>query len=214
MGATVREVMTTRVIAIKRNAHFKEIVTVLRGFGVSGCPVIDDAGRVLGVVSEADLLYKQAEPNPPTGLIRLRWKLGEESKASAVTAGRLMTSPAIVIGPAASVVEAARVMQNRQVKRLPVVDEAGRLVGIVSRTDLLSVYERPDADIWDEVAKALADEEFGLDPADFDITVSSGVVTICGTVDRQRTGLNLVARVRHTEGVVAVRDRLTYRESQ
>jgi CBS-domain-containing membrane protein len=212
MSATVRDVMTTRVIAVKRDADFKQIVRVLRHFRVSACPVIDDAGRVLGVVSEADLLYKEADPNPPSGLIRLKWKLGEESKANAATAGRLMTSPAIAISPAASVVAAARVMQNRQIKRLPVVDDAGCLIGIVSRADLLSVYERPDSDILDDVTKVFIDEEFALDPEDFQIGVTSGVVTICGTMDHRESGLNLVARVRHTESVVAVRERLTYRE--
>jgi CBS domain-containing protein len=214
MTATVRDVMTRRVIAVRRNADFKEIVTVLRRFRVSACPVIDDAGRVLGVVSEADLLYKEADASLPAGMIRLRWKLGEESKATAVTAGNLMTSPAVTIGPDVSVVDAARVMQNRELKRLPVVDEGGRLVGIVSRADLLSVYERPDADIWDEVTKSFIGEEFGLDPAEFDVGVSSGIVTICGMVDRRETALNLVARVRHGEGVVAVRDRLSCRETE
>jgi CBS domain-containing protein len=210
MCATVRDVMTTRVIAVKRNASFKEIVSVLRRFGVSACPVINDAGKVLGVVSEADLLYKKADTNRPSALIRLRWKLGEQSKASAESAGRLMTSPAVTIGPGASLVEAARLMQNRRVKQLPVVDGAGLLIGIVSRRDVLSVYDRPDSDIGDEVKKVVLDEELGLNPDEFDVTVASGVVTMAGTVPVRETALSVLAHVRRVDGVIGVRDELSY----
>jgi CBS domain-containing protein len=210
MGGTVRDVMTTRVVAVKRNASFKEIVSVLRRFGVGACPVINDAGKVLGVVSEADLLHKEAGPNRPSALISLRWRLGEQSKATAESAGRLMTSPAVTIGPGASLVEAARLMQNRHVKQLPVVDGNGLLIGVLSRADVLSVYERPDSDIGDEVKKVVLDEELGLDPDEFDVTVFSGVVTVAGTVPRRETALSVLTRVRQVDGVIGVRDRLSY----
>jgi CBS domain-containing protein len=211
ISATVAEVMTTSVIAVKRGADFKQIVSVLRQYRVSACPVINDAGQVIGVVSEADLLFKEADANPPAGLIRLRWKLGEESKVNAVTAGQLMTSPAVTIQRDASVVIAARVMQDRRIKRLPVVGQDGKLVGIVSRADLLSVYERPDPDILDEVLRVIMAGEFGLDPYDFDATVASGIVTVSGVVESQEAAVELLARIRHAEGVVAVRDRLAVR---
>jgi CBS domain-containing protein len=208
MGTTVADVMTTKVIAVTRNADFKEIAGVLREFRVSACPVVNSSGRVIGVVSEADLMYKAADGDLPTGLIRLRWKLGEESKITAVTAGQLMTSPAVTIHADAPVQVAARVMRDRRLKRLPVVGPAGELIGIVSRVDLLAVYDRPDADILAEVRTVAADE-FGVDPADFDLTVSAGVVTVAGTIASPATALELVARLRHVEGVVAIRDRLT-----
>jgi CBS domain-containing protein len=208
MNATVRDVMTTRVIAVKRSADYKEICAVLRRYRVSACPVINEAGKVVGVVSEADLLYKVADPNPPAGLIRLRWKLGEESKVNAITAGQLMTSPAISVQPDVPVAVAARIMQNRHVRRLPVAGPDGMLVGIVSRTDLLSVYERPDHDIREEVVADIIAVEFRLDPARFDVTVAAGVVTLAGPVAQADTALALLGRVRHVEGVVAVRDRL------
>jgi CBS domain-containing protein len=214
MSATVADVMTTSVIAVKLSAEYKEICSVLRQYRVSACPVINDAGKVVGVVSEADLLFKVADPMPPAGLIRLRWKLGEESKASAVTAGKLMTAPAISVQPDAPVAVAARVMQNRRVRRLPVVSPDGMLVGIVSRTDLLSVFERPDLDIRDEVIGEIIVAEFGLNPADFDIGVSSGIVTVAGPLARLETALALLARVRHIEGVVAVRDRIVVAEKR
>jgi CBS domain-containing protein len=209
MGTTVADVMTTRVIAVKRNADFKQIAHVLREFGVSACPVINDAGHVVGVVSEADLLYKAADAELPAGLIRLRWKLGEESKITAITAAQLMTSPAVTIHADAPVQVAARVMRDRRVKLLPVVGMDGQLVGIVTRADVLAVYERPDADVLAEVMTVLV-EDFGLSPADFQATVSSGVVTLSGVVAQQETKLELAARMRHIEGVVAVRDRLVY----
>jgi len=208
MNTTVGDVMTTRVIAVRRSADYKQIVSVLRRYRVSACPVINEGGKVVGVVSEADLLFKEADPNPPAGLIRLRWKLGEESKVNAVTAGQLMTSPAVTIRAEAPLAVAARVMQERGVKRLPVVTEDGILVGIVSRSDVLSVYERADSDILDEVRKDVLAGEFALEPAQFDITVTSGIVTISGPMDRQDRALSLVARIRHVEGVVAVRDRI------
>lgn len=212
MNATVREVMNARVIALKRTADFKEIVSVLRQHHVSACPVVNDAGQVIGVVSEADLLFKEADPGTPCGSIRLRWKLSEESKVNAVTAGHLMTSPAVTIHPDTPVSVAARVMQDRRLKRLPVVTDDGTLIGILSRADVLSVYERPDADILNEVRTVIMTGEFALDPADFGVTVTAGIVTITGMIKDQDTALELVARVRHAEGVVAVRDRLTIGE--
>jgi CBS domain-containing protein len=209
MGTTVADVMTTRVIAVKRSADFKQIAHVLREFRVSACPVINDAGHVIGVVSEADLLYKTADCDLPAGLIRLRWKLGEQSKITAITAAQLMTSPAVTIQADAPVQVAARTMRDRRVKRLPVVSLNGELVGIVSRADLLGVYERSDADILAEVTRVIADE-LGLSPANFQAAVSSGVVTLSGLVTQQKTELELAARIRHIEGVIAVRDRLAY----
>jgi CBS domain-containing protein len=206
MGMSVGDVMTTRVIAVKRNADFKQIAVVLRQHRVSACPVIDDAGRVVGVVSEADLLYKAADCELPAGLIRLRWKLGEESKITAVTARELMTSPAVTIQADVPVRVAARVMRDRRLKRLPVVGTGGELVGIVTRTDVLGVYERPDADILAEVRDVAG--EFGISPDDLEASVSSGVVTLSGSVPLQETALEVAARVRHVEGIVAVRDRL------
>jgi CBS domain-containing protein len=213
MSATVADVMTTRVIAVKRSADYKEICGVLRRYRVSACPVISDARLVVGVVSEADLLYKVADPNLPAGVIRLRWKLGEESKVNAVTAGQLMTSPAITIQSDAGIAVAARVMQSNRVRRLPVVGPGGLLIGIVSRTDLLSVFERPDEEIRDEVLRDVIAGEFGLQPADFEVSVASGVVTVAGAVAGLDTALALQARARHLEGVVAVRDRLTVAEA-
>ena len=206
MTTTVSQVMTKRVVALREEAGYKEIVAALRHYRVSACPVIDEKNRVLGVVSAADLLHKQADPELPSGMRRPN----KQTKATALTASQLMTAPAIVIDPSAPLTVAAKFMQDNQIKRLPVATPDGHLAGIISRTDLLSVFERPDADIWDDIIKIMVCEEFTLNVASFDITVRSGVVTLCGLIDRRERALNLLARVRHSEGVVGVRDRLTY----
>ena len=210
MTTTVSEVMTRRVVALREDAEYKEIATALRRYHVSACPVIDDRNRVLGVVSAADLLHKQTDPEMPSGLYRLSWRLREHTKATATSAAELMTAPATVIDPAAPVRVAAKVMQRNQIKRLPVATSDGRLVGIVSRTDLLSVFERSDTDIWDDVIKVMVSEEFALNPENFDVTVRSGVVTLCGLIEQRGAALKLLARLRNAEGVVGVRDRLSY----
>src|SRR5215475_4130458 len=140
MVTTVSDVMTRRVVAVREDACYKDIVGALRHHRVSACPVIDGCGQVIGLVSEADLLYKQTDPELPVGLIRLNWRLHEHTKATGLTAADLMTTPAIAIEPQASLRVAARVMQDQQVKRLPVVAPDGRLVGIITRSDVLSVF--------------------------------------------------------------------------
>src|SRR6266852_8248015 len=140
MNAIVKDIMTTRVVAVRRGATFKEMAATLRQFRVSAFPVIDDDGKVIGVVSEADLLAKEAlaDPGVITGLLHHR----DVQKAGAFTAGDLMTHPAVTVRPEDSVEHAARLMFNLRIKRLPVVDAGGCLVGVVSRTDVLAVRDR------------------------------------------------------------------------
>jgi CBS domain-containing protein len=209
-ATTVKDVMTDSVVAVREDADFKEMVTVMRSRRVSAFPVLDKADKVIGVVSEADLLLKEVAPDFPKGLVHLSWRLTERSKAAGVTAAEVMTKPAITISEDAPVAEAARLMQSRRVKRLPVVDDYGRLRGIVSRADVLSVFERPDHEIRDDVIKDVVVGEFGLDPEMFVVTVQSGVVTVTGSVDRRADALGLLGTIRHMEGVVALRDRLSY----
>ena len=153
MSATVRDVMTTRVVAVRRDATFKEMAAMLRRSRISAFPVVDDARRVIGVVSEADLLVKEPVQAEGTSVLAALRHFKEEDKAAGITAGELMTSPAVTVGPDAAVEEAARLMYDRRVKRLPVVTPAGLLVGIISRADVLSVFDRPDQQIRDEVTR-------------------------------------------------------------
>jgi CBS domain-containing protein len=202
----VGDIMTTRVVAVREEATFKEMVAALRSSRISAFPVLDGADRVIGVVSEADLLAKEAAP----ALGRRAWHPKERAKAIGVTAAELMTTPAITVAEDASAAEAAALMRSRRVKRLPVVDPNGRLRGIVSRADVLAVFERPDREIFDEAVKAVLAGEFGLDPEMFVVTVRSGVITVTGSVDKRADALGLLNAIRHLEGVVAVRDRLSY----
>jgi CBS domain-containing protein len=208
-ASTVGDVMTRRVIAVRQDAEFREIVTVLRQYRVSAVPVLSRDNRVIGVVSECDLLYKETDPDLPVGTFRLAWRLREPGKANAVTAAELMTSPAVTVSTDTSAREAARLMQQHHVKRLPVITDEGALAGIVSRVDVLSVYERPDDEIWIEVLGLFA-ETPGVQPNMLSISVRAGIVTVAGPVEDRGPALRLLGMVSHLEGVVAVRDRLTY----
>ncbi len=208
MPSLVAEVMTYNVVAVRREAEFKEIVAVMHRRRVSAFPVLDAADRVIGVVSEADLLPREAFPARPAGTARPPRRV--PAKASALTAGELMTSPAITIGPDATVTEAARIMHTRKVKRLPVTDADGRLAGLVSRVDLLGVYDRPDTQIGTEITERVLAGDFVLDPREFTVSVAGGVVTIAGRVARQYDAVRLLQAIWDVAGVVDVRDRLSY----
>jgi CBS domain-containing protein len=209
MSATVRDVMTTRVVAVRRDASFKEMAAMLRSSRISAFPVVDDARRVIGVVSEADLLVKEAVQADGTSLIAALRHFREDDKAAGITAGDLMTSPAVTIGPDATVEEAARRMYDRKVKRLPVVTKAGLLVGIISRVDVLAVFDRPDAQIRLEVVRQVLPDILSRPPDGIDVTAKDGIVTLAGRVRSDHEGQAILDAVRHVQGVVAVRDRLS-----
>jgi len=210
MGSRVKDVMTTDVVSVPESAEYKDIVSVVRELRVSAFPVLDASGHLVGVVSEADLLLKEAGQEALGGSLISSGRRGEQAKAAGVTAAELMTSPAVTIGPEDSVADAARRMHDRHVKRLPVVDHAGRLVGIVSRVDLLSVFDRPDSEIRAAVRKDIIARDFALDPDSFDVQVASGIVTITGQVENQAVAQHLLGALRHAEGVVGVRSRLRF----
>ncbi len=209
MPSLVADVMTFNVVAVRRDAEFKEIVEVMHRRRLSAFPVLDDHDNVVGVVSEADLLPRQAYPARPSA-VRHDPRRTVPAKAGALTAGDLMTSPAITIQARATVSQAARVMQSHQIKRLPVVGDDGRLIGIVSRVDLLGIYDRPDAAIAAEITERVIAGDFVLDPREFTVGVSGGVVTIAGRVERRAVALSLLEAIWEVAGVVDVRDRLSY----
>ena len=209
VNATVRDVMTRRVVSVREDASFKEMADMLRRTRISAFPVIDSANRVIGVVSEADLLVKEAVQATGTSVIAALRHVREDDKAKGVTAADLMTRPAITIGPDASVAEAARVMYDRRIKRLPVIDAAGRLLGIISRADVLAVFSRPDEEIRDEIAHRVLPAAVIGRSEDFEVTVRDGIVTICGEPQDEQITRGLLDGVRHVQGVVAVRDRFS-----
>jgi CBS domain-containing protein len=216
MNALVKDVMTTRVIWVRKDASFREMAAALREYRVSAFPVLDGDGKVVGVVSEADMLVKEAlgrvEDGLPgvAGILRGR----DQEKARGITAGDLMTATPVIVAPDDTVEHAAWLMYTRRVKRLPVVDTDRHLVGIISRADVLSVFDRSDADIREDIRTGVLRHEFFVNPNRFTVTVKAGVVTLAGQPETSEAGRDLVRKVRHVQGVVAVRDRLSYPASE
>jgi CBS domain-containing protein len=211
MHSLVQDLMTTQVVTVGPETPFKQIVALLAEHRVSAVPVVDGDRRVLGIVSEADLLLKEEfpEPDQDIALFWTRRRRREREKAAATTARDLMSSVAVVsTSPDATVAEAARGMHAAGVKRLPVIDEDGRLVGIVSRGDLLKVFNRPDQAVRREIIDDVIVGNFMMDPNRFFIHVDNGVVVLQGRVER-RSLLPYVLRAVHgVEGVVRVENRL------
>jgi len=179
----VSDVMTTSVVTVDRYTSYQEIDRLLTERRISGVPVLKMGRQVAGVVSEADLLAAEDETARQArmaGTLGRRWRLRKQPHVN-LTADALMTSPAITIGPDATIPAAARLMNTHHVRRLPVVDEKGRLVGVVSRRDLLSVFLRPDDDIVRD-ARQVLDELPLADPKDVIVRVKHGVVTLAGTI--------------------------------
>ena len=198
----VDDVMTTAVVSVPPAATYRTVVDLLIGHRFSAVPVVDDQHRVRGVVSETDLLRKieyagREEPR----LFEGRRRRADRAKAGAGTAADLMSSPPVVVRAGTPIAAAARLMDAEHVKRLPVVDEHGRLLGIVSRGDLLKVHLRPDDEIQRDVAEVAPE---------LSVAVTDGVVTLTGKVARWSAADLTVRVVRQVPGVVEVVDELAY----
>ncbi|MEV6719478.1 CBS domain-containing protein [Streptomyces xanthochromogenes] len=206
---TVADVMTTTVVTVTPEAGFKEIVAAMEQWRVAAVPVIEGEGRVVGVVSEADLLAKEEFRRHRAGMIEQMRRLDDTAKAASTQARELMTSPAVTVHADAGIAQAARLMAGRGVKRLPVVDNRGVLEGIVSRADLLKVFLRPDAELAVEVRREVVDRLFPVSHHGVRVDVEDGVVTLAGAV-RDSSLIPVAERLAHTvEGVVAVNCALT-----
>lgn len=203
----VSDVMTTKVVSVTRNASYKGIARLLHEHHLTALPVLTPEGGVAGVVSEADLLRKQ-ERHERSGH-RPGWQLHPEvrAKTKARNAAGLMTAPAITTSPDAVLGTAARLMSAHQIKRLPVVDADGKLIGIVSRTDLLSPFLRPDAEIAAEASAVLTDVLLA-DPTAVHVTADDGVITLAGRLASQEQILAAMRLVEGIDGAVAVIDKL------
>ncbi|MGW0705915.1 CBS domain-containing protein [Streptomyces sp. NPDC002643] len=208
----VSDVMTHTVTAVGRNATFKEIVRMMQDWKVSALPVLEGEGRVVGLVSEADLLPKEEfRDSDPDRYTQLR-RLSDLAKAGGVSAEELMTAPALTTRPGATLAEAARTMARARVKRLPVVNELGMLEGIVSRSDLLKVFLRDDEDLAEEVRREVVAYLFPPPGSAVRVQVHDGVVKLVGRV-RDTSLVPVAARlVRAVEGVVDVDFELESRE--
>jgi CBS domain-containing protein len=211
MARTVRDLMTRTVVAAPVDAPFKELVRLMHEYRVSALPVLGEAGVIVGVVSEADLLLKEDPDLRAWHLFEGPRRRAERRKATGLLARDLMTSPAVTISPEASVADAACSMHDRRVKRLPVIDPEGHVLGVISRIDLLCAFLREDEEIAHQVHDVIA-EEFASYQDGFRVIVEEGVVTVEGRVELKSHVPELVHRLEEVEGVVAVEDHVAWDE--
>ena len=212
----VADVMVDNVVTAHRDTPFKEVARLLGTHRISGLPVVDE-GRVIGVLSETDLVLRQARepyaPAPSVGWLRRLTRRGrtEHMKTSARTAGGLMTTPAVTVRADDTVREAARLMARHGVERLPVLDGADRLVGIVTRSNLLGVFRRDDEEIRRDVEQRVFVETLWLTPRVVTVSVQDGVVTLVGRLERRSEKTIAATVTARVDVVVGVVDHLTYR---
>jgi CBS domain-containing protein len=214
MRRTVQDVMTRDVVAVRGATPFKELIRPLNEHRITAVPVLDDAGRVVvGVVSETDLALKEVAPlrEGHAPVFETAQHRREQAKAASLTAAELMTAPAVTVGPDELVVVAARRMHDRDVKRLPVVDHGGALVGIVTRADLLKVFLRADDELRFDVLDHVVGGRLRLPLGSVEVEVRDGIVRLAGRVRLRSQALTLEKVTGAVDGVVAVDSRLTWR---
>ncbi len=212
MIVSVADVMSERVIAVRQSARFTEIKAAMRRFQLMALPVIDTADRVVGMVCQDDPAFREAGRRRSGGLLGLLGRLRVRPRPAEATAAELMSSPVVTVTPSTAAREAARVMYRHQTRQLPVIDPAnGRLTGIVTRSDLLAVYERPDEEIRREILYDIIGNTLGMDPEHFIVSVVGGTVLIRGQVERRSEAVRLAEAIGHVDGVAAVGDHMVYR---
>lgn len=213
----IGRLMNTDVVKARTGTPFRDVVALLTRHQKSGLPVVDADGKVVGVISESDLMFRQAAQD----MLQDRWynrrRLTGRARAARVRArtlraGQLMTSPAVTVGPHQTVTEAARLMLAGRIDLLPVVDTEGRLCGLVTRSDLLQVFLRPDPDIREELITEVLVRTLRLAPGGAAVDVTAGVVTLSGRLPRSGEVADAVRLAGRIDGVVSVVDRLQYAE--
>ncbi|MFI2235956.1 CBS domain-containing protein [Streptomyces chrestomyceticus] len=207
---TVAEVMTWEVVQARPDTPAKELARLLDVHRISGLPVVDGDGKVMGVVSRTDLPASPGDqPGSPAG--RLPRPAPRRPAGTGATAGEVMTTPAVTVHPEHRVADAARLMQRRHVDRLPVVDEEDRLIGITTRRDLLRVFLRPDEQIVVEVAGEVLGRTLGVPPDAVRVSVRDGLVTLRGTLPHEDDIPAAIGLTWRVDGVVGVVSRLVPR---
>jgi CBS domain-containing protein len=206
----VRDLMTTDPITTTPDALLKEAARIMVREKISGLPVMEGS-KVVGIVTEGDFLRQEANRDQPYRLSLLEALFGEGAAEPAVeTVGEVMTEPVITITPDATVSEAARVMSHRKVKRLPVLDDGGNLIGVISRADVVNAFTKPDEVIEDEVREDIVRRLLFLEPDVIDVGVDDGVVTLSGELENRTEAHLLEELTRRIAGVVRVVSNLTY----
>ncbi len=213
----VKDLMTANVVAVGTETPLKDVADILSEFRISGLPVVSERGTVLGVVSENDILVKERGTEPLRGLVG-RLLAGDavelEAKVAARTAGEAMTSPAVTIMPDRPVSAAAGEMVERRINRLPVVDEDGKLLGIVTRADLVKAFARSDEEIVREIREDVMSRALWLDPSAVEVSSTRGEVTLKGRLETRIEAEALAALAERVPGVVSVSSELTYPEQE
>ena len=214
----VEQVMTREVVTVTQDTPISDVARLLVDHSISGLPVVDAEGHVLGVVSEGDVLVREAgHPAPSRRPLARFFRASREAKAvqekvEAETAGELMTAPALTLEPYRPLRTAAEMMTARQVNRLPVVDDDGRLLGIVTRADLVRVFVRTDAELVEAIRMDLLGRTMWIDPGKFEITVDHGAAKVRGTVLKRSTA-ELIERFLHcVPGVVSAETDIAWTE--
>jgi CBS domain-containing protein len=211
----VKDLMTTDVLTVRVTTQLKDAARLLAEHRISGLPVVDDDGRVLGVLSEGDILYKETGMKDRPGFFERLLSVpatGFELKLAARTVGEAMSAPAVTIGPTRPVTVAATTMIDEGVNRLPVVDDQGRLVGIVTRADLVRAFVRSDAEIEHEIREDVIRQKLWLEPDAFQVEVVGGEVRLSGEVETRTDAEMIPTLVQRVPGVVAVLSKLRWRE--
>lgn len=208
----VRDVMTENVFTVRPDTSLKLVATRMLEYGVSGMPVVDDGDHVVGVVSETDVLYKERSAPDRKGVVDWLVHYGEDpplAKLDARTAGDAMTTPAVTIPSGRTVEDAATLMLDLRIDRLPVVD-SGRLVGIVTRTDLVRAFTRSDDVLAQEIREEALLRRFWVGPSAVALEVDDGNVLLEGRVDNEELAEAIVAYTERVPGVVSVESKLTW----
>lgn len=210
----VLDVMSDGVVTTTPDESLKQAAAKMVQARVSGLPVLDEAGKLIGIITEADFVRQEAARGEAGHMSLLGALFERREPPEPFTVGEAMTENPVVIRPDASLGEAARLMAAKGVKRLPVVDADGRLMGIVSRADVVAAYTRPDELIEDEIREDVLRRILFLDPYSIDVDVKEGVVTLAGELVSQSDVRLLVELVRRLDGVIRVDDRLTWRVAE
>jgi CBS-domain-containing membrane protein len=203
----VVDLMTTDVVTVAPDSPLKQAARLMFRHRVSGLPVVDDTDRLVGMITEADFLRLQVERE----ISAEHGFAGPHPITEAERVSEVMSKGVITVDPEMSLGEAARIMTVQEIKRLPVVDDEGKLLGIISRMDIVALYTRPDEVIEDEIREDLIRRVLFVDPDGVDVRVSQGVVTLIGEIGTRTEAALMAELTRRLDGVVRVENRLGWR---
>jgi CBS domain-containing protein len=195
----VVDLMTTDVIAVSRETGLRDAARLMFRNRVSGRPIVDEAGALVGIITEADFLKLEVERQ-------------EGTRGQGDTVGDVMSRGVVTVPPNVEIYEAAKIMAVQEVKRLPVVDEDNRLLGVISRADIVSIFTRPDDVIEDEIREDLIRRVLFIDPDGVQVGVANGVVTLSGEVTTHSEASMLEELTNRLDGVLRVESKLTWAE--